>query len=217
MENELSLEERILQECKDKDEEYIAKKGTGSLLALIYGLQKCNGSLTERFVSYLETGKWETPGDWLFIVFPMIFTANHSFETEEVEKKILDVRSDMTATQQKDCLLLYSFLFDLFYETSDSDAVENLEELFMDFTSKKNEEHEKSKYRTFHIVDEYLRCSEDSGSMPVMDNISQEDSAIIAFMKELRNPKEKHVYAEVEPKYREVVSKYIKKVVQDTK
>ena len=119
----VSLEDRIMAECKDRTKEYLVKKSVNGLLGLFYVIYKvCSNEMKD----YLLTGKKNDLLDPLLCVLPLVLKNGKSFDTEKVIASIQKICPDITASTLFDCLALFSYTFDLLYGASVEDTLENL-------------------------------------------------------------------------------------------
>ena len=202
----MNLVERIIEETKDKDAEYIVKRGVPALEGLFSGLKEgekkiFSNKLRKSLINENATGM----PDFTCIV-PLVFFRGHNFETEKVKSLISvhDKSSQDKYVMEAD-LALYSIVFDLFYGNSFDAALDNATELSEESFSKKvnfrqtpdtmhiDEMHPAYQY-LFRILNQY-------------SNSESATDAIALFMRGVVSMKE----TEIEDVYKESIRLYISK------
>ena len=122
----ISLEERIWTECKDKAKEYLIKKGTRGLLGIFNAL---SDNTAKDLVNFLTTGEKSLSMDMLLCIIPLVLKNGKSFNTEKSIISIQNIYPYISNTEIYNCLILFSYIFDLFYGTSIEDTIDNINSL----------------------------------------------------------------------------------------
>lgn len=123
----ISLEERIWTECKDQAKEYLIRKGTNGLLGLFNATSDIT---TKNMENYLLLGERHSSMDLLLCIIPLVLKNGKSFDTEKAIQSIQKVSSTISNYDLCNCLILFSYIFDLFYGTSIEDAIDNINFLY---------------------------------------------------------------------------------------
>ena len=84
----ISLQERILTECKDQAKEYLLKRGTSGFISL-FDVFDSDKSL--ELANFLITGKKSESLDTLLCVIPLVLKNGKVFDTDKVISNIKQV------------------------------------------------------------------------------------------------------------------------------
>ncbi|MBQ7881698.1 MAG: hypothetical protein IJ312_03175 [Treponema sp.] len=120
------LEERIMTECKDQSKEYLIRKGTNGLLGIFKALSVKSAKDME---NYLLLGEKSSSMDLLLCIIPLVLKNGKVFDTEKAIVAIQKVSSNISNFDLCNCLILFSYIFDLFYGTTIEDAIDNINSL----------------------------------------------------------------------------------------
>ena len=154
----MTLAERILEESKDKNKEYLVKKSIPALTNFITGLNETEAS---KFYIYLENflNKGNNVDlDSFNAMAPLIFLTNHNFDIANVKNIIqkYDKKAVNPRVLEAD-LYLFSILFDLYYADTFDNALENASQLSKDFFERNFNFKEILKSGKFEIFDDELK------------------------------------------------------------
>ena len=161
----VSLEERIMDECNDQAKEYLIRNGSNGLINLFTAL---SDNTAKEMINFLRTWKKDTPMDILLCIIPLVLKNGKVFETEKAICSIKSIAPDISNKELFDCMILFSYIFDLFYGTSLDDTLENVNSLIEECVTILNvsaipklEENniatEKTEYNSVIALNDYIR------------------------------------------------------------
>ena len=179
----ISLQERILTECKDQTKEYLLKRGTSGFISL-FDVLDSDKSL--ELANFLITGKKSESLDTLLCVIPLVLKNGKVFDTDKVISNIKQVCPNISGQTLMECLILFSFIFDLFYGTNIDDALNNINALNEECEKKLNitsipkldmndMSSVKSDYKSIGILKDFIESQKYSNilSFNYLDNVSK--------------------------------------------
>ena len=210
----ISLQERILTECKDQAKEYLVKKGTCGLIGFFSVLSSDDA---EKMVDFLKTGNKSNSLDLLLCVIPLVLKNGKNFETNKVISALKHVCPDISEHALIDGLILFSFIFDLFYGANINDALDNINSLNEDCKKKFNiiSFHKlnlssissiKTDFKSIIVVKDFVESEELSNkqNFNYTDSVSK---AIILFIRD--SSRESNNNLEVEKKYGDAIKSFL--------
>ena len=213
----ISLEERILAECKDQNQEYLVKKGTKGLLGLFFALDASD--LGNAMKQYLDSGNKSGNLKSILCVIPAVLKNGKVFDTEKTISSLKDISPNCLGEDLFDCVILFSILFDLFYGTSLNDTIDNLNCLSDECCKKINVaplpklnenaiRNSEWTYISLNALKDYMKMLEtsDAFSIEFKDEVSKSISLFIEGVV-LGNNTDK--YAQVDKKYGETIKNYL--------
>ena len=211
----VSLEKRICDECKDQAKEYLVKKGTRGLLGIFSALSDTSAKNMDLF---LTSGIKSPSLDLLLCIIPLVLKNGKSFDTEKVVILIQNTYPKQSNDELFDCLVLFSYIFDLFYGTNLEDTIDNINSLSKECEKKlkistipklekSNISSKVLKYNSLIALNEYIE------SKDICDNFSynytnETTKAITFFIKGVTNENNK-ITNETEKKYGNTIKSFL--------
>lgn len=210
----VSLEERIMKECNDQAKEYLIKNGTNGLINLFTALSE---NTANEMMDFLKTGRKNTSMDLLLCIIPLVLKNGKSFETKKTICSIKSIKPDISNKDLFDCLILFSYMFDLFYGTNLEDTLENVNSLNEDCINllnvsdipkleKNNIDTAKTDYNSIIVLKDYIKSLKTN--YEDYDYSSPTSKAIIYFLRGINNAKSINNDV-IEKKYGAIIQKFL--------